>query len=72
MVREALVFGLPVDAVPEPGESYPLTSGLTLLRSPARDLLVGFADRFPAVLTGGTEAVPVATLSLTNPAPAAG
>jgi len=52
----------------EGGGDFPFTSGLTLLQVPADELVVGFTDRMPAVLAAQPQQVPVALLSLGNPA----
>jgi hypothetical protein len=66
-------LGLPVSVVADSLASFPLSSGVTQIVSPARQLVVGFEDRMPPVLAGGGSAVSFAALSFTNPAaPTAG
>lgn len=66
-------LGLTVAAAADSGASFPLTSGLTRLESPARTLAVGFTDAMPPVLAADGGTVTFATMGLGNPAaPTAG
>jgi hypothetical protein len=65
-----LNLGTPVDVVPEAGAEMPLSSGLAKLGAPATQLVVGLESRAPAVLTRDGSIVPLARLSLHNPAAA--
>jgi hypothetical protein len=56
----------PVTATPSPGTEFPLTSGLTRLVSPSRDLAVGLASRMPAALAADGRPVVAAVLTLAN------
>ncbi len=59
--------GLPVTAIPESGEVFPLTSGLTRLLESADEFRVGFASLMPAVLLGSSTVIPAARITLRNP-----
>lgn len=59
-------LGSPVATGPDTGASFPLSSGITRLETPARQVEVGFTDRIPAVLVADGRPVPAATLALTN------
>ena len=50
------------------GGEFPLSSGVTQLRAPARDLTVGLRDLMPPVLAADPRPVPTAALVLMNPA----
>lgn len=63
-----LNLGTEVALVPEAGEEFPLTSGLTRLQVPAEELTIRFEDLMPAVLVGQGGEIPVARLTLANPA----
>jgi uncharacterized repeat protein (TIGR01451 family) len=66
-------LGLPVAVFADSLATLPLSSGVTQIVSPARQLVCGFEDRMPPVLAGGGAAVPFAALSFANPAaPTAG
>jgi uncharacterized repeat protein (TIGR01451 family) len=63
-----LNLGTNVELIPESGQEFPLTSGLTRLQIPAEELTVRFEDVMPAVLVGADGEIPVAGLTLANPA----
>lgn len=60
--------GLPLRVLAEPGAEFPLLSGLTHLEPPPRELIVAFESLIPAALAPDGREVPVARLTLTNPA----
>jgi len=62
---------LRVTVAPAPGTDFPATSGLTRLEPPADRIVVGFEDALPAVLGPSSTPIPVATVTITNPALAA-
>ncbi|TMQ70222.1 MAG: DUF11 domain-containing protein, partial [Candidatus Eisenbacteria bacterium] len=62
-------LGTPVAAGPDIGAEFPLSSGITALEAPARDLAVGFEDRMPAVLVADGAEIPAARLALRNTSP---
>ncbi|NNE44425.1 MAG: DUF11 domain-containing protein [Gemmatimonadetes bacterium] len=57
-----------VATAPDSGAVFPLTSGITQLEAPARDLVVGFDDAMPAVLAAQTDLTSFGTVTFTNPA----
>jgi uncharacterized repeat protein (TIGR01451 family) len=63
-------LGTPVPALPDSGNEFPLSSGLTRLESPPRELEVGFESSMPPVLAADGREVPTLRLRLGNPAPA--
>jgi hypothetical protein len=62
-------LGSSVSAEPDQGGELPMTSGLTRLVPPARDLVVDLRDGMPAALAADGTAVPVGSLTFTNAAP---
>jgi hypothetical protein len=60
--------GTRVDVAPAGAAVFPLTSGLTELESPARELAAGFEDTMPAVLSAGGATIRFASLTLRNTA----
>jgi hypothetical protein len=58
----------PVGVVPQGGTEFPLSSGVTQLQAPARDLLVELRGQMPPVLAADGGTVGIGTLSITNPA----
>jgi len=62
--------GVATAVVPESGTEFPLTSGLTHLVAPARDLVVGLESRMPATLAADGDTITVGRLTLRNVAAA--
>ncbi|MFH1842504.1 MAG: hypothetical protein ABIF77_04805 [bacterium] len=62
-------LGSPVMVAADAGASFPLSSGLTQLQSPADELLVGLSNLLPVVLAGDETETPVAELTLQNTSP---
>ncbi|GJM45190.1 MAG: hypothetical protein DHS20C21_20320 [Gemmatimonadota bacterium] len=60
-------LSVPVAVGPASGAEFPLTSGFTQFRTPARDLVVAFQDAMPPVLVADEQTLEVMNLSLTNP-----
>ncbi len=60
--------GEPAHLAAEPGEALPLLSGLIWLEEAPRDLVLGLANRLPAVLAADGQEVPCALLTFANPA----
>jgi hypothetical protein len=58
----------PVVVAADSGELFPLVSGLCRLDLPPRELVVGLLSRMPAALAADGRSVPVAELTLRNPA----
>lgn len=61
---------LATTVVPEPGMEFPLSSGLTRLVPPARDLVVSLESLMPATLAADGDTITVGTLTLRNVAAA--
>ncbi len=61
-------LGSPVDVDPAPGRTFPFSSGLTHLHTPADELVVDFTSLLPAVLAADGRETAACVLSLTNPA----
>jgi hypothetical protein len=63
-------LNLAAAVTPDGGAEFPLTSGLTRLVPPARELVVGMESRMPATLAADGDTVTVAILTLENTAAA--
>jgi hypothetical protein len=59
-------LGTPAAVRAAAGAEFPLTSGFTQLRSPARELRASFEDRMPSVIAADGRELPVAVLELRN------
>jgi hypothetical protein len=63
--------GTPIDVGPAVGTTLPVSSNLTQLQSPPRELRAGFTSLMPPVLVPDGSTVPVARVTLRSPAPEA-
>jgi hypothetical protein len=59
-------LGTPARVGAAAGAEFPLTSGITQLQEPARELRAGFASAMPAVIAADGRRLRVATLTLDN------